>query len=54
MYEWKESVIIPIHKMVKKLTITIIVEYHYYKLHIKYGRITFSQFRSIYRGRFGG
>jgi hypothetical protein len=40
--QWKESFVVRIHKMGDK-TVIIIVGYHRYQLHTKFGRISFSQ-----------
>jgi hypothetical protein len=42
-YQWKEPIIVPIHKTVKKLTVIIIVEYHCYQHHTKFYQISSSQ-----------
>jgi hypothetical protein len=34
--QWKEFIIIPVHKKCDKLTVIIIVGYHCYQLHTKY------------------
>jgi hypothetical protein len=39
----KESIIVPIHKRLTKLTVIIIVGYHCYQFHTKCCRISFSQ-----------
>jgi hypothetical protein len=39
--QWKESIIVPIHMTVTKLTAIIIVGYHCYQLHTKYYQISF-------------
>jgi hypothetical protein len=42
--QWKESVIVPVHKKGDKiLTVIIIVVYYCYQLHIKFYRISSSQ-----------
>jgi hypothetical protein len=41
--QWKESIIVPVHKRVIKLTIVIIVGYHCYQFHAKCYPIFFSQ-----------
>jgi hypothetical protein len=41
--QWKESIIVPIHKKVIKLTVIIIVGYHCNQLHTKFYRISSSQ-----------
>jgi hypothetical protein len=41
--QWKESIIVPVHKKVIKLTVTIIVGYHCYQLHTKFYQISSSQ-----------
>jgi hypothetical protein len=40
--EWKESIIVPIHMKAIKLTVVIIIRYHY-QLHTKFYPISFSQ-----------
>jgi hypothetical protein len=39
--QWKESIIVPIHKTGIKLTVIIIVGYHCYLLHTKFYQISF-------------
>jgi cytochrome b len=41
--QWKESIIVPVHKRVIKLTVIIILGYHCYQLHTKFYRISSSQ-----------
>jgi hypothetical protein len=41
--QWKESIIVPVHKEGDKLTVIIIVGYRYYQLHTKCYRISSSQ-----------
>jgi hypothetical protein len=41
--QWKESIILPVHQKVIKLTVIIIVGYHCYQLHTKCCRISSSQ-----------
>jgi hypothetical protein len=41
--QWKESIIVPIHNRVIKLTVIIIVGYHCYQLHTKFYQISSSQ-----------
>jgi hypothetical protein len=41
--QWKESVIVPVHKMVIKLTVLIIEGYNYNQLHTTFYRISSSQ-----------
>jgi hypothetical protein len=41
--QWKESIIVPVHKKVIKLTVVIIVGYHCYQLHTKFYKIASSQ-----------
>jgi hypothetical protein len=41
--QWKESIFVPIHKKVTKLTVIIIVGYHCYQHHTKFDRISSSQ-----------
>jgi hypothetical protein len=41
--QWKESIIVPIHKKGDKLTVIINVGYHCYQLHTKCYRISSSQ-----------
>jgi hypothetical protein len=42
-YQWKESIIVPIHKTGDKLTVINIVGYHCYQLHTKFYQISFFQ-----------
>jgi hypothetical protein len=35
LYNWKESIIVPIHKRVIKLAVMIFMGYHCYQLHTK-------------------
>jgi hypothetical protein len=41
--QWRESIIVTIHKRVIKLTVIIIVRYHCCQLHTKFYRISSSQ-----------
>jgi hypothetical protein len=41
--QWKESIIVPVHKRAIKLTAVIIAEYHYYQLCTKCYTLLFSQ-----------
>jgi hypothetical protein len=41
--QWKESIIVPIHNRVSKLTVLIIVGYQCYQLHTKFYRISSSK-----------
>jgi hypothetical protein len=47
--QWKESIIVPIQRMVTKLAVIIIVRYHCYQLRIKFCQISSSQGLSSYR-----
>jgi hypothetical protein len=41
--QWKESIIVPVQKIVTKRTVIIIVGYHCYQLHTKFYRMSSSQ-----------
>jgi hypothetical protein len=41
--QWKESIVVPVHKKGNKLNVIIIVGYHCYQLHTKFYSISFSQ-----------
>jgi hypothetical protein len=41
--QWKESIIVSVHKKVTKLTLIIVVGYHCYQPHTKCYRISSSQ-----------
>jgi hypothetical protein len=41
-HQWKESIVVPIHERVIKLTVLIIEAYHWCQLHTKFCQIFFS------------
>jgi hypothetical protein len=41
--QWMESIIVPIHEKVIKLTVTIIMGYHCYQLHAYFFPVSFSE-----------
>jgi hypothetical protein len=41
--QWKEPIIVPVHKKGDKTTVIIIVGYHCFQLHTKFYRISSSQ-----------
>jgi hypothetical protein len=41
-HQWKESIVVPIHKRVIKLTVVIVEVYHCCQLHTKFYQIFFS------------
>jgi hypothetical protein len=41
--QWKESIIVPVHKKGDRMSVVVILGYHCYQIHTKFYSISFSR-----------